>query len=202
MYSYIYSFILMYCNIFLTNEMIFKWKYRVSDAPGIAVFMCPVTASPSPPTTQCYNFSFILLLFFFFFFFNFFQFCQYFYTFYLPTWGACPRLPRPVMSHRPRLSVCVALHVCRRCRLAPLCPCAIIRRPSTSTTTTLCVLFQFSACRHSRHWCINNGDVWVASSSPGMVVVGGAFCWTGFNCQSVCAGSLGLFSFTFFALGP
>jgi len=49
-------------------------------------------------------------------FFNFFQFCQYFYSFYLPTWGA-------------PLLLGVALHVCR-CRLAPLCPCAIISHPT------------------------------------------------------------------------
>lgn len=56
-----------------------------------------------------------------------------------------------------------------------------------------CVLFQFSACRHSSHWCINNGDVWVCGGMAGSV----AFCWTSFNCQSVCQ-ALAIISFYFF----
>lgn len=90
-----------------------------------------------------------------------------------------------------RCAAGVALHVCR-CRLAPLCPCAIIRQPPPRLLP-LCVLFQFSACRHSSHWCINNGDVWVCGGVAGSV----AFCWTSFNCQSVCQ-ALAIISFYFF----
>lgn len=62
----------------------------------------------------------------------------------------------------------VALHVsCRR--LAPMRGASSLsqrcRLPSSRSLTVslsfslaLCGLYQFSACRHSSHWCINNGD--------------------------------------------
>lgn len=90
-----------------------------------------------------------------------------------------------------------ALRCWRRIACVSLSFGAIVSLCHHSTTPPrllpLCVLFQFSACRHSSHWCINNGDVWVCGGVAGSV----AFCWTSFNCQSVCQ-ALAIISFYFF----